>query len=416
MAVVAKVNKKVAIRATVGMGVVALLLAGLNYLMNLGTDIDPGTFDSKGMIAALKQTKDGFQTVIVKPDGSVIESPGFVEGSSDLSPVWKLDGSRLFFVSDRDNREPHLFRWNPGRNVVDRRSLDRRSKNNLSLHSRYPEEILMVSGGTVIMMDPHKAKAGQVLPPMSRSLTGAETTEEGGRGQFEQIYKQLGTSFRDAKWCGDGTWIAAVMRREEGGEVLVLQSMGVDEKGNPIPVMPVMSGDKIEFDVSPSTGEVVFTCLNFQYLNDEQIPPENKKNGKITKAFQHLMGVIDPGSAKPAMKTIVVTPNDQASFNRPRFSPDGASILCSVGPYMGDGIQQIKDLVLFPNKQAGGAEARGVIAGDINDYVWDKSGEKIYFSIKIGTSKPIFSVNKDGTGRTQITKDGVFRNPVPSPQ
>ena len=39
-----------------------------------------------------------------------------------ISTWTKPDGSQVFFVSDRELEEPHIFRWSPGNNKVERRA------------------------------------------------------------------------------------------------------------------------------------------------------------------------------------------------------------------------------------------------------------------------------------------------------
>ena len=92
---------------------------------------------------------------------------------------------------------------------------------------------LMTAGGFVLEFDPKKGSTHQVLPPVGKER-GSQEAEEGSASQFDEIYQRLGSSFREAKWLKGKEYVAAVMRREEGGEILIVQYPGPTTGERPI--------------------------------------------------------------------------------------------------------------------------------------------------------------------------------------
>ncbi|MFX9042746.1 hypothetical protein ABTN45_20195, partial [Acinetobacter baumannii] len=66
--------------------------------------------------------------VAIKPDGTIVESPDFVKGSRDRDAVWRPDGNRIFFSSDREEKAFNIYRWNLATNKVVRRTLGKIGK------------------------------------------------------------------------------------------------------------------------------------------------------------------------------------------------------------------------------------------------------------------------------------------------
>lgn len=395
-------------------------------------DLDPGVFESAGYIAALKESEDGEQAVLISPTGAVNLSPDYSEGVNDQAPVWTRDGNRVYFSSDRDE-ESHVYRWNEPRNAVERMTIDKRTKSGVVFDAADPNATdptcLVISGGTVIVLDPTKKLSRQILPPGKASSEGTE--EQGATTQFEQIYTGIGTSVRQARWSRDREYLLVVMRREDG-EILIAQKMGkvprpvdatdlyrVDFSKPPI---AIVAGDRIDFDVSPLDGLVVFTCMGFQFPDPKMIPPEMKENGKIKLPFRHVLGIYRPGDggmyepSQTAQSFVALGPDDEFCFASPKISPDGAEFVAVVGKYEGSGLMQPNNLVLMPFTPRGGEKAVTLSsAGNISDPSWHPNGQTILFVSRVDGKRAIFSVNRDRSGLKRISPEGNFRAPSYSP-
>src|SRR4051812_14188035 len=116
-----KITRKLVKRTIIAAILIVLIIPAYIWIAMNRKGLDLGSFDSAGDIAAIQMTDDGAQVVIIKPDGTVIPSPDYKAGQTDRNVVWKPDGNRIFFESDRYNQEPHVFRWSPERKEVDRR-------------------------------------------------------------------------------------------------------------------------------------------------------------------------------------------------------------------------------------------------------------------------------------------------------
>jgi dipeptidyl aminopeptidase/acylaminoacyl peptidase len=402
-----KVNKKLAMRFGLGLLAIAALLFAYRYIQQ---NRQPGLSRSAttGYVAALLEHEDGSQAVVFNADGTLQESPGYSSGANDSGLVWSPDGNGLYFTSDREKNEPHVFRWDLGRSSVDRRTLDRRAKGEISFtvpgSSTPSSTALMVWGGTVVEYDPREATGAQVLPPPNKGAVG----EEGGRaGQFDLAYQQIGTSFRTARWGPDKAWIAAVMKREDG-EVLIVQDL--QQATGP---RVVAVAQKIDFDIFPS-GQLAIAIQDFQFIPGE-VPEEFKKDGKVIRPYHHALVVINLDGNAPIV--LGTSPDDQLSFRQPRVSPDGTRVLVAAGPWKEPGYVDTRGLFVVPLTQ--GAAAQTMIKqGAAEDASWAPSGDQITFIAKDATgNRSVFTVRADGTGERNLTAGkGNFRTPLFSPQ
>lgn len=423
-------RKRIA-RGTIGVVGIGILAFVFFKFVSGAKNIDPGEFESAGYIAALKETEDGEQAVLISPSGEAVLSPDYTEGSNDQPPAWTRDGNRVYFASDRDEQS-HVYRWNQPRNLVERMTIDKRTKSGVSfdpIAEGTDTTCLVISGGTVIVLDPVKKVSRQILPPGKASSEGDE--QEGARDQFEQIYSGLGTSVRQVRWSRDREYLLVVLRREDG-EILIAQKMGkvarpvdatdqyrMDMSKRPI---AVIAGDKIDFDVSPSDGLVVFTCMGFQFPDPKMIPPEFKVNGRVSLPFRHVLGMYRPGDggmyepSQTAQQFVALGEDDQFCFASPKMSPQGTEFVAIVGKYEGSGVMQPNNLVLMPFKPRGGEEASTLSsAGNISDPAWHPSGQSILFVSRLEGKRTIFSVNRDQSGLKKVSPEGNFRAPAYSP-
>ena len=405
-----KINRKSAQRAIIWLFSLAVLILAFQIIRGFKSDF---TAPSKtvGLVAAIKQTENGAKIVVVHPDGKVVDSPGFKEGSNDRDLVWSGDGGFLFFVSDRDNGESHVFRWAIDSNKVERRSIDKRTKTAPWFPpSTSPEAnlALVVSGGNVLEFDPKDGASIQLLPPVTGTAS-ASTEEEGSTGQFDGTYAKIGISFRTAQWTPDKKWIAAVMRREEGGEVLIIQDMTTSAAP-----MIIAAGDRIDFDVNPVSGDVLFLSTGFEFPSN-QVPKEFIKDGKVVRPFKHFLGIFQPSNK--AVLVVGASDENKNAFAEPKVSPDGLTIVLTAGPYLGDGSVKPETLIALPFAEKGITSATKLADGTITGPSWGVDSQTIYFS-RIGKDgrRALCQIEKDGSREKSLATDGDFSSPKASPQ
>ena len=260
-----------------------------------------------GWLAAIQFQANGQQAVAFDPTGKLMPSGGWKDGNTDRDITWNPSGNRIFFVSDREENNFHVFRWNPtdGSDPA-RRTIGSRSRS-LPMFPRQagPDadaSALITSGGFVLEYRPKDLSTVQVLPPLGREVVQSSYEEGGGAAdQFSGVYAKFGNSFKVARWCKGKDYIAAIMRRDDG-EVLILQNMQPTTEGKLPRPEAIVAGDHVEFDVNPQDGSVVFAVQNFQWPIPEAIPAQFHKGNKITRPFAHLLGRIDPEDKSPIVR------------------------------------------------------------------------------------------------------------------
>lgn len=409
-----KISQKMLLRFAILLFVLAALFFGYRWWQDYSKDPDlPLANDTNGYIAALQLHDDGAQAVAFLPDGTLRPSPSYQDGKTDQDLVWRPDGNRLFFTSDREEASFHIYRWNFGSDRVMRRAYGSRSQSAPTFGTPDSpganDAALITAGGFVLEYEPRGGTTFQVLPPIGKERAADE--EGGFGGQFEQAYQRIGTSFRIAKWGKDKKVVVAVMRREEQGEILVVQRLDKVQ-----PPQAVIAGDRVEFDVSPTTGEVYFSVSGFQYHDPNQIPPEAVKNGKAQVPFHNLVGMFDPevGQIQPVMPS----PDAVVGFRNVSVSPDGSQLVCVAGKLDENSNFEPTDLVVLPARAQGGAEFKRVIQGKVYEPSWHPNSHTIAFvQYDSNNKRNIFTINKDGSGLTDISKGkGDFAHPLFSPQ
>ncbi|MFY7881792.1 MAG: hypothetical protein ACOVR6_05805 [Fimbriimonas sp.] len=377
--------------------------------------------DTSDMIAAVQYTKTGSLVSVVKNDGTIV-TPDTESGKlvSDRDIAWDPKGNRLFFISDRKDSSFHIFRWDPAHNgSPDQKSVDKAGRSNLAFDVQ-DKGIGELSGlvtvrGTVQEFFPKTAKSTTVMPPSGKAqmaVTDEASGAVGGAGSnMELMYSRYGVSFRVAKWFGNRQFIAAVMRREDGGESLIVQDLTPDDKGNQRAPQLLFIAEKINLQVDPSGGALVFSLVNTYPMPDEK--------GNLQKLpFRNGLFILDPTKADAErMGPLFFAPTEELAVASFAVSPDGSLLLAAVGSSTKEGTIEVKGLLTCPLKIGGGQSMTPILAGAVADPCFSPKGDKIAFVKREGTKRSIFVAKVDGSDQRNLTGDkGDFANPVFSPQ
>jgi len=415
-------NNKLAVRLAIGLFAIAALVLGYQWWRGIKSDPDFGAANTIDMIGAVMETSDGQQAVAFLANGELVLSPDYREGAVDRDFVWRPDGGRAFFLSDRKDGI-HIFRWNPDRGSLQQRSVDGGSKGTmvygpLGLPAT-DQSALLTAGGRVLRYDPSVPATYQVLPPRQKERSG---TEEGGTsGQFEGHYSRLGTSFKKAVWGKDRRWIIAVMRREVG-EILVLQSMTPLKDINTgdtkfTPPSAITAGKRVDFDIT-ADGRVVVAIVGFQFPDPAKAPKEFIKNGRVVPPYENAITFFDPDrTEQDGLRAIgILTPEIGAI--EPRISPDGTKVLLSIGAPDPDGNVEVGGLVSMPLIEQGADQGTPLVRGKVQQPNWHPSGQRIvYVKREENGVRSVFTIDADGANERRIS-DGKsnFQQAVFSPQ
>ena len=397
--------------------VVVLAAIGYGFYWLLGHDRDPDPllpgFHSVGDIAVIEVKDSGSQAEIIKPDGGIMESPDYTAGSTDHNIVWRPDGNRIFFESDRYNQEPHVFRWNPDRQIVERRTLDKRAKGPLDFDapglSKPSPTALMTAGGTVVEINPNTGDTKQLLPPSKRDAAAPTSSEGGQQSQIEAQYQQLGNAFVRALWGNNKQLIGAVMRRDNGGQSFILQDM----TSTLVKPKLIALGDHIGLSVMKN-GAFVFTVLGYQLPDwDQDVMNKYMKNGKVVPPYKNLIGAVGlDGNIQAIGEVPNEGPNSRTSFGDPAVSPDNNWIALSVSNN-----DKPVGIAVVPLAAGGWPHAALLAKGDFSKISWSPNSDSI---VAIMTRKDgghdVVTIGKQGDLRNLTNGKGDYLEAVYSPQ
>lgn len=414
-------KSKLLLRFALGLFGLAALILIYQRAKDFKTDIDIGSADTAGYVAAIQYLERGSRAVLLDASGKLVESPGYVEGKSDREIVWRPDGNRAFFSSDREEGVFNVFRWNPGNGKVERRSFGSRGKGAIAFPPKGApqanDRALIVSGGLVLEFSPKDGSTQQVLPPIVTQDAGV--AEDGGRGERTMaMYQRLGESFSAAAYGPDRAFIVATMRREDG-EILIVQSMTPEKLRDGSLALPDpevwLAGSRIDFDVS-AQGAVVAATLGFRFPDPNAIPEEFVRDGVATPPYRQAVLLIRPLEQDSRPVLLMATDKDEQAMAWPRFSPDGKEIAVVMGAWE-DPIQfRAMALARMPALEGGSAQATLLANGDVREPSWRPDGEALVFAMKEGEGRPLFTISRDGGRPERFGPEGDFGLPVFSPQ
>jgi hypothetical protein len=229
------------------------------------------------------------------------------------------------------------------------------------------------------------------------------------------MYGRYGNSFKKAAWFAGKKYVAAILKGDRG-ETLILQPMEAKDGRIQAP-LPFSAGDKIDMDVSPKTGQLVFTVQGFRFPDPDQVPPEFVKNGKVIPPFRHFIGMMDPKEPQKLIP-IMQTPNDLNVFADPVISPDSSKVIIAVGVYSGTNNLKRTGLLSMPTREAGGQSTSGIHKGAAYSYSFSGDGQQIaYVERGAGDAQIIHVMDADGShDKALTTGKGSFGEARFSPQ
>lgn len=402
-------------------GVLAVgIYTGYRYLSEYLKDPDSGVANTVDAIVAVKNTNLGSEVVLIAADGSVRQAPGATEESIDKEAIFRPDGNRIFFLSNRSGSSFQVHRWNLASDAIQQRSLGSRSITSIYFGpygATDGSRALITQGGFVLSYDPRLGTTKQILPPADNERSGADV--EGGSGsQFEMVYKSLGSSFDKAKWSADHKLIIATMKREDGSEIIIAQQTepvrGKDGEMRIPQPQAFAAGRKIDFDIDKD-GRVIATVMDFRVPDEENPPKELVKDGKLIYPYRHVMYYFDP-SSNEGPKMVAASEKDVAAFTNPLLSPDGSEFLVTVGSVDENGNFKARELDRMPFGAGNAGNVQVVIDGPVKSPSWHPSGTRILYIRNESGKNKIFSAGADGSDKRALGADGDFIAAMYSPQ
>ncbi len=425
-------NQRVLLRTAVILLVIALSIGMISYINGLGKDIDWAHGESVGMIAALKLNDSGNQLVVIDSNGKLIEVPGYQRDDIDREPVWRPDGERLFFASDRKDAKSQnnssekfiqIYRWRPGSDAVERRSVGGRPKGTPWFGPSGVENInksaLMTSSGTVIEYLPENGNTFQILPPPSGSAAQSGGDESGVTSAMDAIYSRLGKSFRKARYGPNRDSVVAIMRREQG-ETVVYQSMIPinDPTGKvalPRPVV-IATGQQLEFDIM-NDGKIFVSVVGLSLNENEEIPEQFIKNGKVTLPYENSMFIFDPKNPENPPSFVFVSKERKSALINPIVSPNGETLLVTEASIDENGAITPKILRLLTLPLSESTRSVVLTQGKVFEASFTPQNDRILYVKNEKGFRGIYMNDFSGTSEKLISPNGEnFASPAMSPQ
>lgn len=365
---------------------------------------------------------ESFQICSVQPDGSgFTELTPYVDGISDLAPVWSPDGSQIAFLSDRQDNQSDLWKIDAdGSNPV---LLTPHTENQLNIYdsvdwtdsappslSAAPVTINEGNSGTstVTVLVQLKWAPDQ---PVTLSYTTAPGTANSSdfiakTGTISLAAGQTSATF-NVKIVGDTTkendeWFRVIFSSPQNVSLFTSEvQIGIvnDDYG-------VSRGGQIVF-ASSRDGDMDIYIMNGDGSNQRQLTnyygsdddPDLSKDGKWV-AFKSGAGApITPGlyimSSEGGTPRLLVS--GMSNLARPRFSPDGSKV--AFVAYDGH------DQEIYLVDAAGGTPTPLTVTDGWEQFpVWRPDGKALLFEgDDANGTNDIFSIDVNGTNLTNLT-------------
>lgn len=410
-------KKAVAIRFVIGALLIAGLLIGYQMFQKFAQDPDLGTFESVNYIVALQTDGRSTHAVMFDNNGKEILPPKpNKERWDDREITWSPDGQRVFLSSTRETDSYVIYRWNPAKNKVERRSLSNRSQSGPwfgSSDTATRASGLIQSGGLILDLAFAEGKTTQVLPPPVDPTQGEE---EGRRSSIETLYGRFGDSFVTARYIGNKNTLIGIMRNDTG-QTAVLHVFGTDANGNPNMPHEIFRGHKVDVESAPG-GQFVLLVRNMEWPDPTQVPEEFIKDGKVTRPFESALfiGRVHENGQPEVQPILAMPPGMMEGPGDFSISPDGSKIAVVIG-HIDDhlGFTPL-GLIVMPLAAGGGQQAVRLMQGEISDVSWNGDGSRLAYLKREGGKADIYTLSADGSDERKVTTTGNMLSPQYSPQ
>jgi len=420
---------KLTLRALVVVIIAGILGALYYYIRSRSATlslVDIPPVRSAGYIVAIRLLENGNgRLVALAPDGTIRE-PKSTSEHDDQTPIWKTDGRRVFFISNRTSDGSYqLFEWLPDReNEPKQLTRNGASRANPWAHPK-GGFVILTSRGSVFQLSYPALKFQPLFPPGAiveetpGMESGMEQTQETRRSHRDDLIikawndlSQLleGEAFMEGYVDVSEKYFVGIYMTSRAQD-LVIQSLEPANEQE-IPAKVPLAGERVEVCLDSKSSRAIVNVVDYRYPILSQIPPEKiKPGGKIERDFASAVFVFTL-DGKEAPYPIFLKKEEDLAMAGISLSPSGDELAMVVLKKQKDAwIPQA--LLVAPVKPGGISEARRIARGAIEDPSWSPDGEKLTY-IKDGD---IYTINRDGSKETNLTRGkGKFFHPSFSPQ
>lgn len=342
--------------------------------------------NTKDWIACIQLRESQGDLVMIKPTGEKLALTQ--DEADDRSPDWSPDGGRLIFSSNRKEEVYQLFLIDPDGHNLNQLTIGGGAK----LEPEYRldgRHILHVAQGLITEIDSKGIHAEQLVPPPML---------------LRQWQENLGSfTFRYARGSVEEALIAAVQVLDFG-EAAIWYHIEPEIQAQKPPVL-ILTGKQVDLDWSPTEPKLVVAVV---------LSELEAGSGKPKRAL-NILTVLDFSQdlKKPAVVPLWSAPGASEAAIQPIWSPDGnqiAYVRCRVekgGHLVRTGLMTIP---------ADGGVPTEIAAGEIYDPDWAPDSKRLVFAMGPPGKRQIYTVQIDGTGLKQWTREGDYRTPKWSPR
>jgi len=396
---------------------IAVLMIGFQFWKNFSEDPDLGDFDSVGHIIALERDGSRGKVVMFDEAGNRIDAPKPAKSEYDDREIsWSVDGQRVFTSSNRDSSAYSVYRWNPAKSKIERRSLGSISQG-APWFGPYGDPDakqygLIQAGGQILALEIKTGATGTVLPPSADRVA----SEGEGSTSSMDMYSKFGDSFVKARFAGGKDRVIGLMRNDEGN-TLVYHPMVLNENGQPERPAELYRAARINFDVDQK-GVAAVLVAGFQFPPESEIPAEFVKDGKVTPPFMDGIFKLAIGAdLKPVVEPVAFIPvGARETFVDLAVSPDGTKIAVVIGENLPTGGYESRAMVVMPFEAQGSQKMTPIIQGAVSSPSWSADGTQITYLKTTGSDTDVYRANADGSTELKLTNGGNWSSPLFSPQ
>ncbi|GEM_PF-6763335 len=385
-------------------------------------DIPP--VNTKGFVAALRESENGSRLVSIAPDGTVRE-PNGGDSFNDGDFTWHVDGRRLLFISNRsEDGSEQIFSWAPDRKADALQETPSGAVRSAPWCFPLTSEYLFCSRGDVWAITWPERRLRPVMPPAGKEkvLGGEEQSMVERTGNVSETDQWITSAwnslandlesegFESGRLFASGDYFGGVCRTPRG-PVLVIAYMKPGSAPEASP-MAAEAGESLEISVVPDKPLIAVSVVNFRYPLASQVPQSKRRaDGTFIRDYQNALLVYDMS----ARKKIAVYASDKPgiALMQPALSPKGDEIAVCLNVDDG-GTWKPRALLILPLQSMAFNNGIGstLVQGEVYDPSWSKDGSQLTY-VKGGD---VFVIDRTGQNEKNLTNGkGRFRKPQLSP-